>query len=351
MKKLFLKSKKINFILILGSLFFSSVLSAAVIKPFGLGLPTTRASRTEASVCNDCLNSSRKPSNLSNYLSQLPIVKNGEAKVFNAAYFDDGNDKQAVVDLRARKARGEKLTAKEEALLQAAARTGQITFCNGLASNAFLVKINDKDAIITTAHAVINPETGKPRCDLSKTGYYPNLSFYDATDGDSNPTDFEKRKVMTDGRDPLNLENVLGTKGKIDSKKDFLIFFLEEQVSNDRLPDSTSRGALSFSNSSSKTGSLNLIGTDPNFREGRATTYQECKYEISGNLPYHTCDTLEGVSSSLLSTYENGEFKFFGIHTSGLDKTGLDTSDNLSWNGGLKAKEIANYLSSEDLIN
>lgn len=325
-------------------LFYSSLSVAAVVRPLDLTLRSNGTSQTEGSICTDCKSNSS--------IRSLAQLGNQTERIFNAAYFDDGNDKQAVVDLRARKARGETLTSKEEALLQAAARTGRITMCDGKdTTNAFVVNINGKDAIITTAHAFINTETGQPKCDLSRIGYYPNFSFYDSQDGDSKPSDFEKLKINTDGKDPLNLQNVIGTKGQIEARKDFLIFFLEEKVSDDRLPGGNQRGVLSFSNTISRTGNLSLIGTDPNFRDAKATAYQECRFETIESLAFHSCDTLPGVSSSLLTTYENGEYKFYGMHAIGLNETGLNANENLNWNTGLTAKIISDYLSKEGQSN
>jgi hypothetical protein len=338
-------------LLILASFVFQNNSDAATAK-----LPKPKINilrQTEATTCIDC--ATRAPqSSLSEYLAQLPIVKDGFARVYDAAYFDDGNDKQAVVDLRNKKANGETLTAEENAILVAAARTGKISceLPNGkkLSSNAFLVKIDGRDAIITSAHAMINQLSGQPGCDFSKVGYFPNFSFFDKNKG--KPTDFDKTFITTDGTTPLNLENVIG-KTKIGPKDDFLVFFLnpKKEISKDKLPDGSTRGFLSFASSIPNNDEVYLIGTDPEFRNNTATAFQSCSSRLGmiETVLLHKCDTKKGVSSSLIGHLDNNEIKVVGLHMFG-EETNLpgDTLD-FDWNGASSASNILKYLKEKNL--
>lgn len=325
--------------------------------------------RTEASTSacvGDC--DSQQPqrkvqSALSEYICNLPATQRGDFKCEDAAYFDDGNDKQAVVDLRIRRANGETLSIEENAILQGASRTGQISFCKGVSSNGILVRVDGRDAIVTTAHAVLNQETGQLLCeDLSKVGFFPNVSFYDQRNG--NPNDFEKRKIALDGKNPLNLENVVGKSGLIPYGSDFLVFFLdkkEKPISQDRLPDGSVRGYMKFSSNRNKTGTnLIMIGLDPQFKLGEnlrgamTTAYQTCKYQSNGELTLsHNCDSIKGTSSSLLANLENNELTFRAVHTDGSEKTfDLNQSEDVGlWNTGNPSSNIIEYLNQNNLMN
>jgi hypothetical protein len=286
------------------------------------------------------------------FWSVLPIAGlaegPGSERLWPAAYFDDGNDKQAVVDLRARKARGEVLTEMEEAILVAAARTGQITICGDRsASNAFLVRIGGRDAIITTAHAAIDMETGASKCTFTETYFYPNMSFYDASDGEPNPSNFEKLRVQTDKKEPLWAPEIKFMHGihDIDLKTDFAIFFLERDVSSDLLPDGSTRGNFEVARDFPFEVEIFLFGTDPSFRNGRATAFQNCPSTIGSFLILHRCDTIKGVSSSALVIFDEGQFKVMGIHTDGEQGTfGPDSLGVWNWNGGLSIEWIQQFL-------
>jgi hypothetical protein len=339
-------------LLILASFIFQNNSDAATAK-----LPKPKINilrQTEATTCIDC--ATRAPqSSLSEYLAQLPIVKDGFARVYDATYFDDGNDKQAIIDLRIRRANGETLTAEENAILQAASRTGSIYMCKGASSNATLIQIDGRDAIITTAHALIDPKTGKPKCkDYKNVSFYPNLSFYDNRNGDM--SEFEKRAVMTDGTPPLNLENVIGQKTRVKTEQDFLIFFLDDQkkpISQEALPDKTVRGFMKFNTTPNDQGKIYLLGLDPQFRNGLATSYQQCDYKLSAIKTgiYHTCDTIKGTSSSVLATMKNNELMITGIHQQGTQNTESLNPDYTYWNLGGSMSNVTNYLKKEDLTN
>jgi hypothetical protein len=277
----------------------------------------------------------------------------GPERLWSAATFDDGNDKEAVVDLRARKARGEALTAMEEAILVAAARTGQIAICPGWASNAFLVRVNGRDAIITSLHAIFEPKSGQPTggCDLAKAGYYPNLSFYDAEDGEITPSVFETTKIPTDGTGPLFIANANPYREEnYKADVDFAVFFLAENASQDQLPDRSTRGFLRLASEVPNAGTVLLIGTNPDFRQARASAFQKCPFERAGSIVlFHACDTLPGSSSSVMLSYVRGEFVVLGMHVKGRDEVGLDASDRVNWNAGVSFVPIQKFLEEQGL--
>ncbi|MCU0829818.1 MAG: hypothetical protein MUE52_21190 [Tabrizicola sp.] len=291
-------------------------------------------------------------------------------RLWLAATFNDGNDKEAVVDLRARKARGEALTAMEEAILVAAARTGQMTWCDGKQSgNAFLVRIDGRDAIITSAHSVFEDiHFRKPRCDLSDPGYYANISFWDPKAGIPHPTDFVRRKVPLSGSPMLNnpypadgavslMDSSAGV--VIQASLDFAVFFLAEEISTDILPDGTIRGSHSFWDVSAEDvplmrwsltppeKSLVLIGHHKS--DGPGMWYQSCMADISNELVYHACDTLVGASSSVLLTYHNNEFVVAGMHIRGTEDLNLSLDQVSKWNFGIGAWTIRDFLSSQNM--
>jgi hypothetical protein len=299
-------------------------------------------------------------------LAEIP----GPERLWSAATFDDGNDKEAVVDLRARKARGEALTAMEEAILVAAARTGQMTWCDGKQSgNAFLVRIDGRDAIITSAHSVFEDiHFRKPRCDLSKPGYYANISFWDPRDGIPDPTDFVRRKVPLNGAPILNnpypaegavslADNAAGV--MIQASLDFAVFFLAEEISTDILPDGSIRGSHSFLDVSAEDirlmrwsltppeDALVLMGHHKS--DGRGMWYQSCSAAISNELVYHACDTLDGASSSVLLTYQSNEFVVAGKHIRGTEDLDLSLDQISKWNFGIGAWTIRDFLSSQSM--
>src|SRR5690606_29940324 len=116
------------------------------------------------------------------------------------------------------------------------------------------------------------------------------------------PDSFTKRKVKLvvppadDNRwqeNPSNWRN---------PNNDYIIFYLEEDIRDDVMPDGHRRGALKLSvgiGSPTDSGRLAMIGTAPDIRKGLAVAYQTCRYKgmkIVGIK--HDCDTVAGSSAS-----------------------------------------------------
>ena len=280
-----------------------------------------------AEVCTDC--ASRSPqSSLSNYLSQLPIVRDGFARVQNATYFEDEDHKSAVVDLRARRESGERLTQEELAILQAANRTGFFRFpdcanSNGRAlnGNAFLVQINGRDAIITSAHMAADINTGRIHngCSpeqLARVEYYPNMSYMNT--GSNLP--------YPGAGDPI-LEVVTGSlatdigglnNSRIDVPDDFIVVYLDQQISNQPSIDGQTRGAFQFAETNSAMHRTVMLGFDSVFTQntGRHTmTYQDCSLQNIADTTFNSCDSAPGTSGSVITVLQDGELRFHSLHS------------------------------------
>ena len=244
------------------------------------------------------------------------------------------------------------LTEEERAILQAANRTGyvHIPACN-MGSNAFLVRINGRDAILTTGHTVVDTDEGQikngcgPR-DLETAVYYPNLSYLDLRNGrpQPSPDDPIMRTVRVEPGAPLNLDAVLGDFGP---RKDWVGFFLADQISQQPSLDGTLRGYMTFAADLTGETEGYIIGFDPAFDQahnGRSSAWQRCEFN-GRTMVFHTCDTSAGVSSSLLATMVDGELRFRGMHI-------LRQEDGLAempekwyeWNVGIGGRQIEAQL-------
>jgi hypothetical protein len=292
-----------------------------------------------AEVCTDCV--SRSPqSSLFNYLSQLPIVRDGFARVHNAAIYDD-DSRQLIMDLRQRNSNT--LNVEERAILRAAAQTGTIG-CTAGGSNGTLIRLEDgRDAVITSAHSFID-ESGQPRCDLSQVKYLPNVSYH--MGGDYEPSTI--RVVETNGENPLNLENANRVNGRIHIQNDFLIFILSENISQDVLPDGSTRGFMRIASNIPMRGNSYLIGKNNNFRNG-LSHYDSCESVNNGMSYFHICDTTDTSSSSALTQLIDGEMVLTGIHSRAYTSpTAIPRPTTISnGNEGLSMDMVRRYLSEQ----
>lgn len=306
------------------------------------------ASNTEASTCMGCRVRSPQ-SSLAQHLAQMPIVKEGFARVHNVAIFDEDN-RRAVSDLRRKNPTD--LTEEERAILRASAQTGRLA-CKGGGTNATLIQLPDgRDAVITSAHSFLDERTGQPMCDLSSMKYLPNVNFH--IDDGRAYSDFVLRTVSTEG-DPLNLKNVAGV-SKLTRQNDFLIFILSEKISNDQLPNGARRGSMSLQPQSSNAvrGSNYLIGFNKDFKAGNFSSFERCSYETALKTIYHLCDTSYSSSSSSITQLVDGKMVLSGIHIAerpysggpGSRKTPNEISER---NVGLRIDNVIRFLNTEDL--
>lgn len=296
--------------------------------------------------------------------AETALPKNIENHIYNVAYFDDGSDKQSIVSLREKDARGEPLSDEEEAILQAANRVGWIYWpeCK-LGGNAFLIQIGDKDAVITSAHQVLEPKTGetKKSCsdeNIKRSEYYPDGSYIDTRGGKPSEDSFVWRKVASEYRYPYNFERRLGH-GLFDNS-DWLIIPLASNILEEIAPDGRRRGFLRRARNPDGTPQVGyMIGFDPRFDKqngGKILSYQKCDMvEVETGAIAQSCDSAFGSSSSLLGVLEKGEIRFIAVHRR-TNYMRVDDDEDYplpddpdGWNMGVSVRAIAMELERQQV--
>ncbi|WP_295807909.1 hypothetical protein [uncultured Nitratireductor sp.] len=226
------------------------------------------------------------------------------------------------------------LSDEEIAVLQAASRTGFIQFpdCRRpsnnlkLIGNAFLVRANGRDAIMTSGHLILDPKTDAIRYDCTpdqfrRIVYYPDISYIDLK-GAEEPEDGDPGTigVALDDTEQFNLEELAHNKPNLDFRNDWVIFTLPNPISEEQTPDGNVRGYFKMASRQFVEGEVYdgfLIGFDPYIDSengGPASTYQKCTFEIVDGRLKHRCYTTLGSSSAVVGTMENGEIKLVGMH-------------------------------------
>ncbi len=361
--------KKLSFTLLTVFLItnvISQISSAAVTRLPQINLsPRTRAAATEGTICADCASRSSQSSLMQN-LAQIQSVQSGTERLFNAAYLNDDNDRQSLNALRRRKANGETLTAEENAILVAGNKTGLVVWPNcinpatnqPLSGNAFLVQIEGKDSIVTSAHEVTEASSGKLRnnCDLSdltNAVYYPNASYMDPTrqiPSENSPI----RQTVAAVPDPRF--GGYSSRNRISIEDDWMILNLDPSNSTSQglSIDGTPRGFFQFAPPSSQIRDGYIIGFDSRYTQqngGKSSSYQKCETRTSSSIAYHTCDTDVGSSSSIFGIMQNNEIMFESINSENSSSLSSDgeheTPRNFKdWNRGLSSQYILNQINS-----
>ncbi|RDE07942.1 hypothetical protein DVH29_14150 [Pelagibacterium lacus] len=237
--------------------------------------------------------------------------------------FDDGNDRLSILELHHKEE--SLLTQEEHAILLAANRYGNIGMCGGAnGGNAFVIRFNGRPAVITAGHTLIDDESGEVKCahEDVRPSFMPNVAHYDPHTPRTDD-DFVLRRVDLQ-YPPVNLKGYIaavetGNTGGM-TAADWLVFFLDEDITTDIMPDGHQRGFLQYSSNreSFDTGQLYLIGMHRDLGDGIVVHYQRCDYANLANLSIqHVCDTLPGTSGSMLLSMEDGELRFRAIHSSG----------------------------------
>lgn len=264
-------------------------------------------------------------------LALLGAVAAGSA---HATIFDDGNDRKILFDLREKP-----LLARsddEHLILRAADRYGNVGFCSKAGGNAILIDYFGRPAIVTSAHMILD-RAGKPRCteaEMRGATYMPNVSYYD--ERSEHPDTFTLRKVKLvqpaprmDGRSAF-------------PDDDIIIFYLEEDIAADVMPDGHVRGAMRPASTGSD--QATMIGIAPDIRGGRAALHQTCRYKPhtirAGSIVVsfgirHDCDTVGGSRGSMLAVRQDAELRLLGIHYWGSehgDAAVPPSDDHLQWN-------------------
>jgi hypothetical protein len=258
-----------------------------------------------------------------------------------AGIFDDGNDRLLLTDLRKKPA--SVLTDEERAILRAADRYGNIGICAASGGNASLIRVNGRDAIITSLHMIQDSQTGAFRCSpdaMERARYAPNAAYYDAEVPHPLGEEFTLRYVALDP-EPLYPKPArkLGG-GSFHPGDDWAVFFLREEISSDIMPDGHVRGAFEIlaPEALQKAGSFHMIGIAPDIREGLAVIYQTCEYRVmTGTGAFqHTCDSIRGSSGSFMGAMTKEGLSLAGLMTSGYrDPQPMPLPANhYSWNGG-----------------
>ncbi len=246
------------------------------------------------------------------------------ASAGQAAYFTDGRDREAIPELRDRVARDPSGASDLDlAILRAANRVGWVQWnkCRH-GGNGVLVRIDGRDAVLTSAHQVFNARGRGDLINCQGQGaavarFYPNASYIDLG------RTFRNRAL--EARFSVGLRAELDASGANKSgffgvADDFLVMFLETDISDDTAPDGQIRGAVPFADLVTGHGFDGLIlGFDPRFDKahgGQAMSYQSCLFSVLTPLRLdHSCDATKGSSSSLLAVFQKGELRLRALNT------------------------------------
>lgn len=313
-----------------------------------------------SSLCEkDCSSTHKMISVFDGYFLSIPVVQPEEFMAWDIAVYKTGGPKFGISELIERKKRGEALSMDEQRVLEAAPWVGAISFCKGVSSNAFLAKfpfrgsngkVSESDVILTVAHAVLDNETGQPLCEnFENVRYAANYGLYDGS------RDFDFRVVNTNGKPPLNFENVVN-KVDIPTRHDFLVFLIDQSISSlsgDIMSDKNERGAIEFSRNIDVDGDVYLIGLDPLFREGEFVSYMRCpSHRLNVYVLTHACHTSVGTSASLVAQIEDQRLVFRGLNVGGFDPRDENSSvvatelpnDPKNWNQATNSEYIKGFL-------
>lgn len=277
------------------------------------------------------------------------------------AWFTDNGDRQALQELRDRPAAD--LTAMDRAILTAGNRIGWITLpgCRR-ASNAILIRVGARDAVVTSRHLVAGMWRDDLACAADEPAFYQmNASYREpGYSGLLSADDLTATVALEPG--PLNY----AAQGlMMQPSEDWLVYFLTETISDKPMPEGAFgagelRGAMPFSTRHPPQGKVYVIGYDGRFgaENGWQMSWQACEFFQNNGNPgtllrsnpiepgviYLGCDAAPGASSSLLATVEDGELTLQGLVTAVMDRlTGTDLplpKSAILWNLGTSAKEV-----------
>ena len=277
------------------------------------------------------------------------------------AWFTDNGDRQTLQALRDRPKAD--LTTQEQAILLAANRIGWISLpgCRR-ASNAILIRVGDRDAVVTSRHLVAGMWRGDLVCAADEPAFYQmNASYIEPSQRGLLMQQDLNAKVALEPA-PLNY----APQGlMMDPAEDWLVYFLMETISDAPMPDGAygagePRGAIRFSTRHAPSGDIYVIGYDGRFdrENGWQMSWQSCEFvQNNGNsgsflrpnpmepgVIYIGCDASPGASSSLLATMEDGELTLQGLVTAVMDRvTGTDLplpNSAILWNLGTSGRDI-----------
>lgn len=273
-----------------------------------------------------------------------------------AAYFTDDQSREPLPALRERaEAQPETLTELDRAILRAANRVGWLEWhgCKRRGGNAFLVRVDGRDAVLTSAHQIIDGKRQKawPTCRQNgeaSARFYPNMSYLDLGETFRNRARDARYSVgaVLDRR--LSGPNA---SYRFRVPNDYLLYFLESDISDQTAPDGQTRGVIPVSSMPRGEEMAGFIlGFDPRFNKGhggRVMSYQPCRFLVLNPLLLdHTCDAGNGSSSSLLAVYEDGELRLRGLNTAvrlPLGSTAEPAPDGTNWNVGTPVENLLSH--------
>lgn len=284
-------------------------------------------------------------------------------QVLNIAYFDDKNDRQSLNDLRRRRSNGENIIKDESAILQAGNRIGTVFWpeCIGkvtnqpLNGNAFLIEVEGRDAIITSAHLIVERDGSlRENClreELKRAQYWPNSSYFETA------AELWSARAFASDQVSVFVDNRFGGSrllGALEDSDDWIILFPErsDAISSQIAPDGALRGALSFLKEDALFDEQfgYIIGLDSRQTSG-VTTYQRCLLRTFLEFSYNSCDTDRQSSGSILGVINVGKLEFHSINnlnSRALKREGthLLPSDYFDWNKGLTSQHILNEINN-----
>jgi hypothetical protein len=277
------------------------------------------------------------------------------------AWFTDNGDRQALQELRETPKAG--LTEVERALLTAGNRIGWISLpgCRR-ASNAILIRVGERDAVVTSRHLVAGMWRGDLACTADEPAFYQMNASYVEPGYRSKLTLKDLTAKVALEPEPLNY----APQGlMMDPAEDWLVYFLTETISDKPMPNGAygagePRGAVRFSTRHPPSGQIYVIGYDGRFdrENGWQMSWQSCGFvqnsgstgsflrpnPIEPGVIYIGCDASPGASSSLLATIEDGELTLQGLVTAVMDRlTGTDLplpKSAILWNLGTSGRDI-----------
>gem|GEM_PF-2445170 len=277
------------------------------------------------------------------------------------AWFTDNGDRQALQELRDMPEAT--LTEMERAILTAGNRIGWITLpgCRR-ASNAILIQVGERDAVVTSRHLVAGKWRDDLACTADEPAFYQMNASYKVPGGlgQLTPEDLKASVALEPG--PLNF----ASQGlMMEPAEDWLVYFLTETISDKPMPDDAfgagePRGGMPFSTRHPPRGEVYVIGYDGRFgnENGWQMSWQACEFiqndgnpgtflrpnPIEPGVIYLGCDASPGASSSLMATVEEGELTMHGLVTAVMDRlTGTDLplpKSALLWNLGTSARDV-----------
>lgn len=264
-------------------------------------------------------------------------------------YFTNNGDRVALAELRAQDPAT--LSDADRLVLDAANRLGwiEVEGCKK-SSNGILIRIGDRDAVLTSRHFLFHLRTGKSFCDSEARLYYhPNAAYLP---GDAALV-ADRVALMPD---PLTS----GDFGAwIDVHEDWLIYLLEDRITDLPMPEGSwnaglPRGAIRFSSGGAVSGEGVVIGFDGRFakEQGWQMSTQPCRYVQSLGPPLVAvdCDVSSGASSSFFGVEEAGELRLLGMisrSSEGLVGTDVPVPGSAQlWNQAVMARGIHHALAT-----